>query len=73
MIPAASRAWFDLMSHNRSSGKMGYTLAEAAVARGARVVLVSGTVHQPVPRGVELVRVRRSRQRNPTAVVGQRL
>src|SRR6185369_15123907 len=27
---------------NRSSGKMGYALAEAAAARGARVILVSG-------------------------------
>ena len=27
---------------NRSSGKMGYALAEAAVARGARVMLISG-------------------------------
>ena len=29
---------------NRSSGKMGYALAEAAAARGARVVLISGPV-----------------------------
>lgn len=43
---------------NRSSGKMGYALAEAAVARGAKVVLVSGPVNLPEPRGVELVRVR---------------
>jgi phosphopantothenoylcysteine decarboxylase / phosphopantothenate---cysteine ligase len=43
---------------NRSSGKMGYALAEAAAARGARVVLVSGPVHLEAPRGVELVRVR---------------
>jgi phosphopantothenoylcysteine decarboxylase/phosphopantothenate--cysteine ligase len=43
---------------NRSSGKMGYALAEAAAARGARVVLVSGPVHLAAPRGVELVRVR---------------
>src|SRR5579883_2365621 len=43
---------------NRSSGKMGYALAEAAAARGARVVLVSGPVHLPPPRGVELVPVR---------------
>jgi phosphopantothenoylcysteine decarboxylase/phosphopantothenate--cysteine ligase len=42
---------------NRSSGKMGYALAEAAVARGARVVLISGPVAlTPVP-GAELVRV----------------
>ena len=38
---------------NRSSGKMGYALAEAAAARGARVILISGPVHLPPPRGVE--------------------
>ncbi|MBI4875691.1 MAG: bifunctional phosphopantothenoylcysteine decarboxylase/phosphopantothenate--cysteine ligase CoaBC, partial [Acidobacteria bacterium] len=43
---------------NRSSGKMGYALAEAAAARGARVVLVSGPVSLAAPAGVELVRVR---------------
>ena len=40
---------------NRSSGKMGYALAEAAAGRGARVILVSGPVHLPPPRGVEVV------------------
>ena len=40
---------------NRSSGKMGYALAEAAAARGARVILVSGPVHLPPPRGVEVI------------------
>ncbi len=39
---------------NRSSGKMGYALAEAAAARGARVVLISGPVHLSAPRGVEV-------------------
>jgi phosphopantothenoylcysteine decarboxylase/phosphopantothenate--cysteine ligase len=43
---------------NRSSGKMGYALAEAAAARGARVILVSGPVHIPPPPGVEVVNVR---------------
>jgi len=43
---------------NRSSGKMGYALAEAAAARGARVILVSGPVHIPAPKGVELIQVR---------------
>ncbi|HEX3746618.1 MAG TPA: bifunctional phosphopantothenoylcysteine decarboxylase/phosphopantothenate--cysteine ligase CoaBC [Bryobacteraceae bacterium] len=43
---------------NRSSGKMGYALAEAAAARGAHVVLVSGPVHLQPPRGVEIVQVR---------------
>ncbi len=43
---------------NRSSGKMGYALAEAAAQRGARVTLVSGPVALPAPPGVEVVRVR---------------
>ena len=43
---------------NRSSGKMGYALAEAAVARGARVILISGPVSLAPPRGVEVVPVR---------------
>ena len=43
---------------NRSSGKMGYALAEAAAERGAEVILVSGSVHLPAPRGVTLVSVR---------------
>ena len=38
---------------NRSSGKMGYALAEAARARGADVVLVSGPTSLPAPAGVE--------------------
>src|SRR5260370_42559895 len=38
---------------NRSSGKMGYALAEAAAARGAQVILVSGPVNLPAPAGVE--------------------
>ncbi len=44
---------------NRSSGRMGYAVAEAALARGAKVVLVSGpTAGLTPPRGVEYVRVR---------------
>ncbi|HYW46057.1 MAG TPA: bifunctional phosphopantothenoylcysteine decarboxylase/phosphopantothenate--cysteine ligase CoaBC [Bryobacteraceae bacterium] len=43
---------------NRSSGKMGYALAETAAARGARVILISGPVHLPPPRGVEVIPVR---------------
>ena len=43
---------------NRSSGKMGYALAQAAAARGATVVLVSGPVSLPQPFGVTVVRVR---------------
>jgi phosphopantothenoylcysteine decarboxylase/phosphopantothenate--cysteine ligase len=47
---------------NRSSGKMGYALAEAAVARGARVILISGPVRLGEPPGVTLVRVRTAHQ-----------
>jgi phosphopantothenoylcysteine decarboxylase/phosphopantothenate--cysteine ligase len=43
---------------NRSSGKMGYAIAEAAEARGAKVILVSGPVALGEPRNVQLVRVR---------------
>jgi phosphopantothenoylcysteine decarboxylase/phosphopantothenate--cysteine ligase len=43
---------------NRSSGKMGYALAESAAARGARVILISGPVNLAPPRGVEVVPVR---------------
>jgi phosphopantothenoylcysteine decarboxylase/phosphopantothenate--cysteine ligase len=42
---------------NRSSGKMGYAVAEAALTRGARVVLVSGPTPLAAPPGIELVRV----------------
>jgi phosphopantothenoylcysteine decarboxylase/phosphopantothenate--cysteine ligase len=42
---------------NRSSGKMGYALAEAAQARGAQVILVSGPTALPPPRGIEVVTV----------------
>jgi phosphopantothenoylcysteine decarboxylase / phosphopantothenate---cysteine ligase len=43
---------------NRSSGKMGYALAEAARRRGARTILVSGPTDLPVPDGAEWVPVR---------------
>jgi phosphopantothenoylcysteine decarboxylase/phosphopantothenate--cysteine ligase len=43
---------------NRSSGKMGYAVAEAAARRGARVILVSGPTSLDVPAGVERVDVR---------------
>ena len=43
---------------NRSSGRMGYALAEAAAARGANVVLISGPVHLTAPRGVRRIPVR---------------
>src|SRR5271170_7065317 len=43
---------------NRSSGKMGYALAEAAARRGARVTLVSGPTDLAVPEGIDWIPVR---------------
>jgi phosphopantothenoylcysteine decarboxylase/phosphopantothenate--cysteine ligase len=43
---------------NRSSGKMGYAIAEAAARRGAKVVLISGPTALETPEGVERVDVR---------------
>jgi phosphopantothenoylcysteine decarboxylase / phosphopantothenate---cysteine ligase len=42
---------------NRSSGRMGYAAAEAALARGARVTLVTGPVAIDPPAGAEVVAV----------------
>lgn len=42
---------------NRSSGRMGYALAEAALRRGARVLLVSGPTSITPPAAAELTRV----------------
>jgi phosphopantothenoylcysteine decarboxylase/phosphopantothenate--cysteine ligase len=42
---------------NRSSGRMGYALAEAALRRGARVLLVSGPTSITPPGAAELTRV----------------
>ncbi len=43
---------------NRSSGKMGYALADAALRRGARVILVSGPTALTPPAGAECIPVR---------------
>lgn len=42
---------------NRSSGKMGYAVAQAALEMGAEVTLVSGPVAQTPPRGARVVNV----------------
>ncbi|MDH4132359.1 MAG: bifunctional phosphopantothenoylcysteine decarboxylase/phosphopantothenate--cysteine ligase CoaBC, partial [Gemmatimonadota bacterium] len=42
---------------NRSSGKMGYRLAEAAWERGAEVTLISGPTSLAAPHGVTIARV----------------
>jgi phosphopantothenoylcysteine decarboxylase/phosphopantothenate--cysteine ligase len=47
---------------NRSSGRMGYALAEAALRRGARVLLVSGPTSLAPPAAVELTRVESTEQ-----------
>lgn len=47
---------------NRSSGKMGYALAEAALQAGAEVVLVSGPVSLTAPAGAQLVAVESAQQ-----------
>ena len=47
---------------NRSSGKMGYALAEAAQARGAQVTLVSGPTRLSPPALVETIQVRSTRE-----------
>jgi phosphopantothenoylcysteine decarboxylase / phosphopantothenate---cysteine ligase len=47
---------------NRSSGKMGYRVAEAAWERGAEVVLIAGPVALPDPVGVRVRRVESTRE-----------
>jgi len=42
---------------NNSSGRMGFAIAEAAKARGARVTVVAGATTAPLPANVALVRV----------------
>ena len=53
---------------NRSSGKMGYAVAEAAARRGAKVILVSGPVNLEVPTGVERIDVRTAREMHNAVV-----
>jgi phosphopantothenoylcysteine decarboxylase/phosphopantothenate--cysteine ligase len=47
---------------NRSSGKMGYAVAETALRRGAEVFLVSGPTSLKAPGGVQLIQVRSAAQ-----------
>jgi phosphopantothenoylcysteine decarboxylase/phosphopantothenate--cysteine ligase len=53
---------------NRSSGKMGYALAEAALRRGARVILVSGPTALKPPAAAEVVLVETSAQMRDTVL-----
>jgi phosphopantothenoylcysteine decarboxylase/phosphopantothenate--cysteine ligase len=47
---------------NRSSGKMGYALAEAALRRGAKVILVSGPTALKPPSSAEIIQVQTAQQ-----------
>ncbi len=47
---------------NRSSGKMGYSIAVAAAQRGAQVTLISGPVQLDEPNDVEVVHVQTAQQ-----------
>lgn len=47
---------------NRSSGKMGYALAQEAADRGAQTILVSGPTALIAPRGVEVIQVETAQQ-----------
>jgi len=47
---------------NRSSGKMGFALAEVAARRGARVTLVAGPVHLHAPANVRVIPVRTAQE-----------
>ena len=46
---------------NRSSGKQGHAIAEAAASAGANVTLVAGPVNLPDPKGVNVVRIESAR------------
>ncbi|HEV7676838.1 MAG TPA: bifunctional phosphopantothenoylcysteine decarboxylase/phosphopantothenate--cysteine ligase CoaBC [Candidatus Angelobacter sp.] len=47
---------------NRSSGKMGYALAEAALRRGAKVILISGPTALKPPTSAEVIQVQTAQQ-----------
>lgn len=53
---------------NRSSGKMGYAIAEAARNAGAQVTLVSGPVNLGPPADIELINVENARQMHDAIV-----
>ena len=47
---------------NRSTGKMGYAIAEAAARRGANVTLISGPTRLEAPQNVACIRIESSAQ-----------
>jgi phosphopantothenoylcysteine decarboxylase/phosphopantothenate--cysteine ligase len=58
---------------NRSSGKMGFAMARAAVAQDAEVTLISGPVDLPDPPGIDVIRVTTAQEMYDAthAVVGE--
>jgi phosphopantothenoylcysteine decarboxylase/phosphopantothenate--cysteine ligase len=55
---------------NRSSGKMGFAMAAAAAAAGARVTLVAGPVSLPTPSGVDRLDVETAAEMHEAAMAG---
>jgi phosphopantothenoylcysteine decarboxylase/phosphopantothenate--cysteine ligase len=53
---------------NRSSGKMGVAIAEAALARGARVTIVAGRVEVPLPAAAHVVEAESTAQMRDAVV-----
>lgn len=53
---------------NRSSGKMGYAIAEAASQRGASVQLVSGHATVPSPEGIEITQIDTTQEMHDTVI-----
>ena len=53
---------------NRSSGRMGFAVAEEAARRGATVTLVAGPTTVTPPRGIDVVRVRRAAEMREAVV-----
>jgi phosphopantothenoylcysteine decarboxylase/phosphopantothenate--cysteine ligase len=57
---------------NRSSGKMGYAIAEAALLRGARVILVSGPVSLQPPAEATTIAVRSAQEMHDAVLANLR-
>ncbi|MEO8484181.1 MAG: bifunctional phosphopantothenoylcysteine decarboxylase/phosphopantothenate--cysteine ligase CoaBC [Acidobacteriota bacterium] len=55
---------------NRSSGRMGFAIAEEALARGADVTLIAGPTTVEPPAGVDLVRVRSAAEMHNAVMAG---
>lgn len=53
---------------NRSSGRMGFALAQAAVEAGARCILISGPVELPTPRHVQRIDVQSAQQMHDAVI-----